>query len=57
VLRSATDLLLDAMRELDEEQNASQEDDHQQRQHDGQHAEQHDGPHDALHENAEKEWS
>ena len=57
VLRSATDLLLDAMRELDEEQNASQEDDRHQRQHDGQHAEQHDGPHDALHENAEKEWS
>jgi len=57
VLRSATDLLLDAMRELDEEQNASQEDDLHQRQHDGQHAEQHDGQHDALHENAEKEWS
>ena len=49
--------MFDAMRELDEEQNASQEDDRHQRQHDGQHAEQHDGQHDALHENAEKEWS
>jgi CheY-like chemotaxis protein len=53
VLRSATDLLLDAMRELDEEQNANQEQD----QHAGQHAEQHDGQHEGLHENAEKEWS
>jgi Domain of unknown function (DUF4388) len=53
VLRSATDLLLDAMREMDEEQNASQE----ENQRDGQHEGQHDGQHDGLHENAEKELS
>jgi CheY-like chemotaxis protein len=49
VLRSATDLLLDAMREIDEEQSAKQEDN----QHEGQH----DGQHDGEHANAEKEWS